>query len=297
MRRAGEFPAAYQGVRSPTQFTRRISLSVVALSTCSVMLVYLLIAVDLSLSAPDDDRPQFELGASLQSPDSPTADVSLSDSPREVSQNGSLRPEVPAAEERHAPRVFGSAFAAGMVRSKLDHSSLISFVDDVAQQLQWGTFEVIVSNPAGVQTVTVLRFHLGSDIDPPRLHTVTGPSGGASGATSERIVIGSRSWFREGKDPWSAEPYDGSVWGQVSVLLPDIRSATSVSTSESARIHLFWHDAERLANIELELDRAAGTLLSLQRDSKRTGLNVTIRYLEWNVEPDISLPSELGSDP
>jgi outer membrane lipoprotein-sorting protein len=74
--------------------------------------------------------------------------------------------------------------------------------------------------------------------------------------------------------------------------LPNIAAATdvTVATSGNATV-LRWHDSGRGADMEIQVDSASGTPLSLQQTPRDGGAHVLVVYRGWNIPVDIAPPA------
>ena len=156
--------------------------------------------------------------------------------------------------------------------------------------LRTGLFEVHILYTNTARSTTFVSFDL-RDTQQPRLQSTTTYRGETGFRTTERIVVGGRSWTRQPGAAWSLATTAQDVGQEVGALLP-LPGAPLSSASADESGALRWYDPARDADFRLELDPATNLPSRLEQTSRGTGTVLAVIYRGWNIPVSIVPPAE-----
>jgi hypothetical protein len=157
--------------------------------------------------------------------------------------------------------------------------------------LQSGQFEVEIRYANAASSTTIVHFDLGGAGQPPRLHSWTTYQGATGTRTTERVIIGDRSWVRQSGANWSQTTVAESIPQEVAALLPLPGAALSSARADGASA-LRWYDPARDADLHLELDPTSDLPRRLEQTARGTGTVLTVAYRGWNTPVSILPPTD-----
>ncbi|HVG99010.1 MAG TPA: hypothetical protein VNK05_19025, partial [Chloroflexota bacterium] len=159
--------------------------------------------------------------------------------------------------------------------------------------LKSGRIETSMSLDGRAQSTARLEFDLGDGTRPARMRMASVYSGANGPQTAERIIVGDRTWERQGTGPWRAGPAASSVWHQVHTFLPrsePLPEADVQTTPQGATLR--WQEPGYDADVTLEVDPASAQPLTMERQTGATGGRLQVTYSGWNTPVEISPPAE-----
>ncbi|MBC8076396.1 MAG: hypothetical protein H7Y32_10010 [Chloroflexales bacterium] len=166
-------------------------------------------------------------------------------------------------------------------------------VVDVLAQLRSGTLAAVTTYQDGSRASARVRFDLGNAQHPPRLHFVSGYAGAGGVQSYEQIVIGDRTWQRQGEGAWAAVAMPVRVDEALRDFLPQLQTAPNVQVNaDASAVVLGWYDASRNADLTLLADLASGLPQQLTRAARDSESVLAITYLGWNDPVTIDPPTE-----
>lgn len=176
-----------------------------------------------------------------------------------------------------------------------DEPASVLFQQVVAAEsgLRSGELEAVIDYGNGSRSSAQVRFDLGTAQIPPRLDFKTIYQGSSSAQTLEEVTIGERAWERRGETSWTAVPARKGMWDQIRFFLPGAAYGSNPSYSQQQdQVALSWYDATRDADVRLFIDRETALPLLLERQTRSTGLTLTVTYKSWNTPVEILSPGE-----
>jgi hypothetical protein len=157
--------------------------------------------------------------------------------------------------------------------------------------LRTGEIEAEIDYGAGRHGSARLVFDRGQAGTPPRLQVTTTYGSGADGHTTERIVIGERSWERQSGGAWTAGQTRESVLGQIRAYLPGLEPGSEPGVESNGQIAVLrWYDAARDVDVVLHVDPSTGVPRQKRRVTRATGSVLTVAYGAWNTPVEIAAP-------
>lgn len=156
--------------------------------------------------------------------------------------------------------------------------------------LRSGQFETRITYANGTSSTALVRFDLGDGQRPTSLYSQTTFQGATGGRTTERIVIGDRTWTRRAGGAWVSGATAQPVRDEILAFLPNT-SAVPGATSADAPNALRWYDATRDADARLETDPITGIPQRMQQNTRGTGTVLTATYRGWNTAVTIIPPT------
>jgi hypothetical protein len=160
------------------------------------------------------------------------------------------------------------------------------------ENLKSGQIETAMSLDGKAQSTSRLEFDLGDGSRPARMHMSSVYSGANGPQTAERIVVGDRSWERQGNGPWRAGQAGTSVWHQVHTFLPRSEPLPDAEVQASADgATLRWQEPGYGADVTLLVDTASAQPRTMERLSGATGGLLQVTYQGWNTPVEIAPPA------
>lgn len=112
----------------------------------------------------------------------------------------------------------------------------------------------------------------------------------------ERIVVGNRIWSRRLAGIWVEQPQqdDAVAVAERSLgrFLPHVDGALEVTERVETPGVLRWYDAQRDADVVLELDPATAVPIRLTQVERQSGATLVVTYTGWNAGAEIAPPGE-----
>ena len=159
--------------------------------------------------------------------------------------------------------------------------------------LRSGEVEAVIDYGNGSRSSAEVRFDLGTAQIPPRLDFKTVYQGSSDAQTLQEITIGDRAWERRGEASWTVVPARKGMWDQIRFFLPGAEYGSNPSYSQQQdHATLSWYDATRDADVQLIVDPETALPLLLKRQTRSTGLTLTVTYQGWNTPVAILPPGE-----
>ncbi len=159
--------------------------------------------------------------------------------------------------------------------------------------LRSGQFEATIDYGNNTRSTVRVRFDYGDGQRARRLHIATTAENAGGSRATEYLLIGDRSWQRQGAGGWAPANLQDGMWEQVQVLLPRVGAAGDVALVDAAGADgavLRWHDAASNADSTLEIDLATGTPRQLRQAQRANRVVLAVAYREWNSPVDIAAP-------
>lgn len=146
--------------------------------------------------------------------------------------------------------------------------------------LRSGQFEATIDYGNNTRSTVRVRFDYGDGQRARRLHIATTAENAGGSRATEYLLIGDRSWQRQGAGGWAPANLQDGMWEQVQVLLPRVGAAGDVALV----------DAASNADSTLEVDLATGTPRQLRQAQRANRVVLAVAYREWNSPVDIAAP-------
>ena len=164
-------------------------------------------------------------------------------------------------------------------------------VAQAENQRRTGSLEATDDDGHGTRSVTQLRFDLGDQSAPPRIHRTTTSQGPRGTITKEQIMIGDRAWQHQPDGRWAAIQSDPALPEQVSGYFPQIAAAQQVTTDLlGLSVELHWDDPITGTGVKMMAGIADGLPMRLQRIDRQTGASTTVAY-DWRTPVTITAPA------
>lgn len=159
--------------------------------------------------------------------------------------------------------------------------------------LRSGELEAVIDYGNDSRSVAQVRFDLGTAQILPRLDFKTAYQGSSSTQTIEEITIGDHAWERHGEQSWTSVPAREGMWDQIRFFLPGAEYGSTPSYGKQPdQTELRWYDATRDADVRVIVDPKTAVPLVLERQTRGTGLTLTVTYKGWNTPVEILPPLE-----
>lgn len=166
-------------------------------------------------------------------------------------------------------------------------------VADARARLHSGALAAVTTYQDGSRASARVRFDLGAAQHAQRLHFASGYAGAGGVQSYEQIVIGDRTWQRQGEGAWAAIAMPVRVDEALRDFLPQLQTATDVQVNaDTSAVVLTWYDAVRNADMTLLADRASGLPQQLTRAARDSETVLAITYLGWNDPVTIEPPTD-----
>jgi hypothetical protein len=195
-----------------------------------------------------------------------------------------------------SPTMSPSTAVPAETTSALTATGLLQQITQAEDALRTGDFQAVMTYSGGSGSTAQVRFDLGDEQQAARLHMISVYTGTEGSQTTERIIIGDRSWLRQSGSDWSETIARESVADQINIFLPHaatVSNAQVVFRPDVTELH--WRNDDQGIDVTLIVDARDGTPRELRQETSATGELLVVTYNGWNKPVEINPPNDTGA--
>jgi cytoskeletal protein RodZ len=253
-------------------------------------------AVQTSATGRSEEVTQLRdaLGVPTEPPTPTTPAETAANAERTTTPKPAATPEseepdatMAAPEATHTPMVPDAAESSEPAAKTPVEQMADETVQQVSRALaghQTGMFEATLKLGNGTQSHADVVFDLEDDETGARLHITSVYENEDTSTSSERIVIGPKSWNLGPNGEWIQGKSQAGVLDQVRVFLPNLDAAQDIQIVDGPdHTRLVWFDEHQEAEVSLTFDLESDIPINLlvTRSSSEV---LRVNYTSWNSD-------------